>query len=291
MSFLLTTFMLALTIAGQAQTKDSIDTAQFTAVYDYMVNTFNDEGTAVCDSIQIVVQTGKTVTKSMPLSQYLNQEKKALDEHDWEKSVKMGHNEALTHMPTIWINHPEGETTSRDIIFPYKCEGYEPTPQMEWTLKGDTMHINGYLCHSAETNFRGVDWEVWYTEEIPSSTGPWRLRGLPGLIVKARGDAHTFVLNDVRHESKAITYSPSVDFERMKHSKLQKYRKQVFGSKLYPKNPMHHISDNFSNNNIVSINKYITHLTVIDLGGGNQLIEANDLPLLLNGHVYQPLEK
>ena len=64
MKELLASIAFALTIGVQAQTKDSIDTAQFAVVYDYTVDTFDDEGTSVCDSIQLVVQVGQTVTKS-----------------------------------------------------------------------------------------------------------------------------------------------------------------------------------------------------------------------------------
>ncbi|MBS1572191.1 MAG: GLPGLI family protein [Bacteroidetes bacterium] len=45
--------------------------------------------------------------------------------------------------------------------------------------------ILGYTCEKAESNFRGKKWIVWYTKNIPSPFGPWKLRGLPGLILEA----------------------------------------------------------------------------------------------------------
>lgn len=33
--------------------------------------------------------------------------------------------------------------------------------------------------------FKGRRWIVWYSPEISSSEGPWKLFGLPGLILKA----------------------------------------------------------------------------------------------------------
>ena len=70
MKKIILSFALALTVSVQAQTKDSIDTAQFAVVYDYTVNTLDDEGAAVCDSIQVVVQAGQRITKCMPMSRY-----------------------------------------------------------------------------------------------------------------------------------------------------------------------------------------------------------------------------
>lgn len=280
MRILMILLAFALTIGVQAQTKDSIDAAQFAVIYDYTINTLDDEGEAVCDSIQVVVQVGKRVTKSMPMSQYLKETTKDMGEVAWKSNVAREYRETLTHMPTVWINQPEGETTSRDAIFPGVFEGYEPTPQMDWILTSDTMHISGYVCSRAEITFKDVKWNVWYTEEVPSSAGPWRLRGLPGLIVKAEGNAHTFTLAELRQESTPITYASSVEIERMKHGKWVKYRKSILGSRLYPKNPVHHIDD---------VSKYLHTVYVIKEGSNNHVL-ANNMYLLQKAHVYQPLE-
>ena len=282
MKLLTTLFALALAVSVQAQTKDSIDTAQFAVVYDYTVNTLDDEGTAVCDSIQVVVQAGQRITKCMPMSRY---QAETGSDVNFRKRVAAAHTETLTHMPTVWINHPEGETTVRDAIFPKEFEGYESTPSLDWTLTADTLNINGYRCSRAEVTFRGVRWTAWYTEEVPSSVGPWRLRGLPGLIVKATGDAHTFTLTELRREASAITYASDVKIERMKYPKLLKYRNEVFGSKQYPKNPAHYLPTN--------TDMGIEQVTVIknESGTGGYVIANGSFLMLQKAHVHQPLEK
>lgn len=273
---------LALTVSVQAQTKDSIDAAQFAAIYDYTVRTQDDEGKDVCDSIQVAVQVGQRVTKSMPMSHYPTGTE---SDGNWRERVAMSHNETLTHMPTVWTNHPEGETTVREVIFPQEFEGYEPTPSLDWTLTDDTLTINGYLCSRAEVIFRGTRWTAWYTQEVPSSVGPWRLRGLPGIIVKATGNAHTFTLTELRHENSAITYAPDIKVERMKYPKLLKYRNQVFGNKQYPKNPCHHIPGDIA--------EYIEQLTVIknESGDGGYILVNGSFHMLQKAHVHQPLEE
>lgn len=57
---------------------------------------------------------------------------------------------------------------------------------IEWMLHPEHKRFGHYDCRRATGNFRGRDYEVWYTLDIPISTGPFKLGGLPGLILEAR---------------------------------------------------------------------------------------------------------
>ena len=270
---LATMMALALTIAAQAQ--EAIDTAQFVAVYDYECRTQDAEGTPVTDRMQLAVQVGRTVTKSMPLSAY-----QRTDEIT-SADAAMEFQEAMLHMPTVWTGYPEGQTTVREFIFPHDYEGYESTPDIVWTLTDDTLTVGGYLCQQATATHRGVAWTVCYTEEIPSSAGSWRLRGLPGLIVKAESEAHTFCLTELRKEASSITapeHRP--DVQRMKYAKLLKHRNEIYGNRQYAKNPTYYVPD---------LGGSINNMDVLN-HDGQQLVFANGHPLLTEAHVYQPLE-
>jgi len=298
----LITIILALAaVCGGAQ--EAIDTAQFVAVYDYECRTQDADGLDVTDRMQLVVQVGRTVTKSMPLSAY-----KRMDMEE-EDDIIAAHQEAYLHMPTVWTGYPEGQTTVRDWIFPHEFEGSErlrerlrvgasagmgeqssgmPTPEIAWTLTDDTLTIGGYYCQTATCKFRGVEWHVCYTEEIPSSAGPWRLRGLPGLIVKAENEAHTFCLIELRQEYTPITApDKNPDVQRMPYAKLLKHRNDVYGNRQYAKNPFFHVPD--LNGKNLSLGGSIRHMEVFEFGG-QQLVFADDHPLLTKAHVYQPLE-
>ena len=272
---MITTMALAVTIAAQGQA-EVIDTAQFVAVYDYECRTQDDEGQDVTDRMQVVVQVGRTVVKSMPRSAYL------VYDGDAKPDVAAGFQEALMHMPTVWTGYPEGQTTVREFIFPHEYEGYEETPDIAWALTDDTLTVNGYLCQQAMATFRGLEWHVWYTEEIPSSAGPWRLRGLPGMIVEAKNEAHTFRLVEVRQEASPITApDQSPDVHRMEYAKLLKHKNEIYGNREYTKNPMYYVPD---------LQGSITDMSILH-HNGQQLVLANGgHPLLMNAHVYQSLE-
>lgn len=60
-------------------------------------------------------------------------------------------------------------------------------PVIKWNLKyKETKKIGKYLCKKATAVFRGTDIEAYYTTEIPISVGPFKFKGLPGLILEVK---------------------------------------------------------------------------------------------------------
>lgn len=93
----------------------------------------------------------------------------------------------------VWGNYPAGG--KRTVVWHQIQKQYyeeDHLPQ-EWTpAEGDTV-ILGYNCMKAHASFRGRGWTAWYAVDIPISLGPWKLSGLPGIIMKAEDDRHDFM--------------------------------------------------------------------------------------------------
>ncbi len=51
-----------------------------------------------------------------------------------------------------------------------------------WSLYNEHKKIGEYNCQKATAQYRGRKYTVWFTTQIPIASGPWKLRGLPGLI-------------------------------------------------------------------------------------------------------------
>lgn len=104
--------------------------------------------------------------------------------------------------------------------------------EIEWTVGDSTKSILGYECVMAETDYHGRHWTVWFSPEIPLFDGPWKLCGLPGLILEANESAnqHSFVATGI--ENCAIPmypiYSPA-KYDKMNRIEMLKsyaaYRK------------------------------------------------------------------
>ena len=61
---------------------------------------------------------------------------------------------------------------------------YESLEKPNWVITDETDIILGFPCIKATTNFRGREWIAFFTPDIPVQEGPWKLYGLPGLILK-----------------------------------------------------------------------------------------------------------
>lgn len=64
--------------------------------------------------------------------------------------------------------------------------------EIKWNLKNGTKEILGYKCRNATTSFRGREYEVWYTTDLPGNYFPWKFSGLPGLILSYSDKDKTF---------------------------------------------------------------------------------------------------
>lgn len=98
----------------------------------------------------------------------------------------MGVPQYISFTPALKKGYPTVDAlTVKDVISPLNCYYEEPIPEFDWNLQEGDTTICTYPCKKAETSFRGRTWTVWYTEELPYNNGPWKLGGLPGLILKA----------------------------------------------------------------------------------------------------------
>lgn len=81
----------------------------------------------------------------------------------------------------------------------------EPFSEMVWEIGDCIKNVLGYDCVQATTDYHGREWTVWFTPDIPIQDGPWKLKGLPGLILEATtGDGIGFLADGIEQTSKQI---------------------------------------------------------------------------------------
>lgn len=82
----------------------------------------------------------------------------------------------------------------------------EPMPVLQWEYIDGADSVCGYACHVARTCYAGRLWKAYYTTDIPLNFGPWKLSGLPGLILKAVDSSgeYEFICEGLSDESQPI---------------------------------------------------------------------------------------
>ena len=272
---------------------DTLCQTKFTAVYQYSINTSDVDKKPVTDSIRLALQVGDGVWKTWTYERYLFQQQK--DEEIGEDPYWFMQSEAQMHIATTTVGHPEGKTISLESIPPFQYEVTEDTEMPTWNMMEGSDSICGYLCQKAKGKFRGKTWNVLYAEDIPTTAGPWKLQGLPGLITYAADDEgiHTFKLIGIYQETSPITYSAgavvlkfSVEerriretvtpYEKATRAQILKQKKNVFGNRVYQSDPTFYMAGS----------KETLHLS--QKGENYRFMGGLFVPQ--KAHKYQPLE-
>lgn len=58
-------------------------------------------------------------------------------------------------------------------------------PVIAWRISSDKANFAELHCQKATCHFRGRDYTAWFCPDLPVHVGPWKLNGLPGVIVEA----------------------------------------------------------------------------------------------------------
>lgn len=109
----------------------------------------------------------------------------------------------------------------------------ESIPRIEWKIGKETKEILGYRCTKATAKFRGRDYIAWYTDDIPSSDGPFLFTGLPGLILEVRDtkDQYVFIANGIENKKDEVflTIHP-----KLTKTDRESFRRGVKNDRLNP---------------------------------------------------------
>ncbi len=90
----------------------------------------------------------------------------------------------------IYFFAKEKEFYFTELLMANKYVFKDTATQINWKITKDTSSFSGIQCRKASAYFKGRNWIAWYAPELPFESGPWKLNGLPGLIVCAYDEKH-----------------------------------------------------------------------------------------------------
>lgn len=149
---------------------------------------------------------------------------------DWENGNANPMPYPGTHKPVddyIKINHKSGEIYFFDELPNNSTELITDLyPEISWDITTEQKVITGYDCIKATAQYRGRRWTAWFAPSIAIPYGPWKLHGLPGLILEAYDDEKLLTIKFTKIERKGsvIFDKPFTSLRNCRNSKPTAYK-------------------------------------------------------------------
>lgn len=180
-----------------------LENSTFECLYQYSIDGINKDGVEFTEVFNTILQGGETIAKFWDYGAFVA-DSVANCSNASDDDVKQAKDNLIKQIyyydAEIFQNVPKGKISENGIIGLNYYTYNEPQENMKWSLLSDTLTVLKTLCNKATVEFGGRVWTAWYAPSIPASYGPWKLSGLPGLILKATEDSgmHTFEAISIR---------------------------------------------------------------------------------------------
>ena len=103
-------------------------------------------------------------------------------------------------------NSNKNKNYKQILLSPFNYYVYETEDPIKWNIQSETNKLGNLNIQKATTEFGGRKWTAWFTKEIPFTEGPYKFRGLPGLIVLLEDSNKNFIYTFSRNYNLNKTY-------------------------------------------------------------------------------------
>ncbi|MCS3533142.1 GLPGLI family protein [Chryseobacterium sp. JUb7] len=103
--------------------------------------------------------------------------------------------------------------------------------KLNWKILPEKEKIGEFTAQKASLDFGGRKWTAWFTTDIPIQDGPYKFKGLPGMIIKVsdQTNSHVFELKGIKKLSSDQSWisenKKGNEYQRIIAVDLKKYKK------------------------------------------------------------------
>ncbi len=217
---------LLLVMNASAQKPKTIAKAMYNCVYEFCVKT--DKASELTST---VLQFNTNEARFMDYSVFeLDSVKQEvnINDDDVKKFNDVIWQQDVFFDQVVYQNYPKGKISVFCPIGLVTCT-YQQKDRIDWELlQNENKTVCGYTCSKARTTYAGRTWEVWYANEISVPFGPWKLTGLPGLILEARAKTETgellFTATSFRKTETYITAPLPIKYKKATREQFIKHK-------------------------------------------------------------------
>ncbi|RZJ47164.1 MAG: GLPGLI family protein [Flavobacterium sp.] len=151
------------------------------------------------------------------------------------------------HLPALIRKKNSFENTS--LILLKDFFSLKSTDKMNWKLFNDTKVEGQYTLQKATTTFGGRNWIAWFSKDINLNEGPYKFRGLPGLIFEIEDAQKNFIFKLLKSMHLPRTYEAQFLDSFMGRKPLPVTEKIIAKKQLeLYNNPLQDIAESFKSN-------------------------------------------
>ena len=190
-TILITLFATAITAIATAQRPDEA-LVRVKYNFSHMMDT-NNRKNFYKETMMVVAGKNASVFLSYDNALYDVESKAAFEQQSREQqgvatpTFKMPPRKKATSKAAVYYYANERKLFIQEqLVAMYLVE--RDADKIDWKITLETQNIEGINCKKATAHYRGRNWIVWFSEDLPFATGPWILVGLPGLIIQAHDD-------------------------------------------------------------------------------------------------------
>lgn len=155
----------------------------------------------------------------------------------------------------IWDDTPalirkKNSTVNTNYVMIQNMFIVDTDDKISWNLINETKTIGGYNVQKATAQYGGRNWTAWFTKDIALSEGPYKFRGLPGMIFEIYDDKDNFKFSLVKSYKLAQTYetlSILENFAGQKPVKIDEARLRKMMLDNY-NDPLREFKEHYKNN-------------------------------------------
>lgn len=177
------------------------------------------------EEMLLITNTNKSIYKSFTLDAYLNEQSDLNANNNSKRVVKI----PKVTTEQLFLNHNTKEIVTIKPLMEDTFGIKSPLQSINWQLIDSTKQIGNLNCKKAIGEFKGRIYTCWYSPEIAVRSGPWKLHGLPGLIIQANDEKNqvSFSLISLKQTNdkdillpKNLTYVTEARYAEIKESFL-----------------------------------------------------------------------
>ncbi len=196
-------------------------------VYDYDYRLFKETDTLFKENM--ILKVGDNRSSFMPLSQskldsmyFLTKSRYPTIELEsaWMLDMQKSKN-------PYRIYFKDSEVTYRRTLNPSLAIEYKEKIRFDWILLSGSKEVLGYTCNRASLKYSGREWIAWYSPEIPTNSGPYIFKDLPGTILLLHDTHRNFIF-----EAKSLEIDEYTDYDPLTPIKnyeiIERLDKEVF---------------------------------------------------------------